>query len=247
MSLGITILPPLLIALLVTAPQIPGAASRNECAECHLRLVWTRSEITHVDQWVTSRHALYRIGCEQCHRGDVRTSDWAAAHRGVANSADRSSSVNRTALPETCGRCHVSEANAFSLSAHEELLSQGDATAPTCTSCHTSMASDVLSPGALEQQCLHCHGTDPQNRAHLARRQLEAVVTLRTALRRARLEIAGIRNDDRRAGLTARWVDADRSLRGAVAGLHAFDQRRADDRLSDVRAQIDGLTVQLAR
>src|SRR5689334_16714492 len=112
MTLGITILLRLLLAMLMTTSQIEGPASRNECATCHLRLAWTQSEVTHVDQWVTSRHALYRIGCERCHRGDARTSDWTVAHRGVAKSADRSSSVNRTALPETCGRCHVSEANA---------------------------------------------------------------------------------------------------------------------------------------
>jgi len=86
MALGITILPRLLLALLVTRSQIEGPASRNECATCHLRLAWTQSEVTHVDQWVTSRHALYRIGCERCHRGDARTSDWTVAHRGVAKS-----------------------------------------------------------------------------------------------------------------------------------------------------------------
>lgn len=240
----------MLTALLPTAfltMQIASSVDWNECAACHLRLAWTQSKITPVDQWVTSTHARYRIGCEQCHGGDAGTSSQAAAHRGVLNSANRSSSVHRTALPVTCGRCHESETNAFARSMHQELLSRGDATVPTCTSCHSSMATDVPPPTALERQCRYCHQNDPVDRAHLARRQLEDVAALRGVLKRAKFEIAGIVNVDRRAALTARWKDADLTLRTAVAGLHAFDQRRVEDRLSDARAQIDGLRTQLDR
>jgi hypothetical protein len=232
------------IALMV---QTATGVAWNECATCHLQLVWTQSGITHVDEWVTSAHASYRVGCEQCHGGDPKTSDRVAAHRGVLNSADASSSTHRTALTRTCGRCHTPEANAFARSMHRGLLSQGDPAAPTCTSCHTSMATDVPSPSLLEQRCLDCHRNDPQDRAQLARRQLQDIAALGADLKRAKFQIAGVLNDDRRNGLTARWTAADASLRIVVAGLHAFDQRLVDNRLNDVRAQLAGLRTQLER
>jgi hypothetical protein len=240
-------------ALLVLVPitlgsgsQAPTAASTNPCAVCHLRLAWTRSALTHVDQWVTSRHALYRVGCEKCHGGDATTSDQAAAHRGVTNSADRSSAVHRTALPATCGRCHASEARAFARSAHQGLLSRGDAAVPTCTSCHSSMAADVPSPKALERQCLNCHDNRP-DRAHVAKRQLEDVTTLRRTLTRDKLDVAALMDPARRTSLTSQWTDADSSLRAVVAGIHAFDQPQVEERLSDSHARTDRLVAELAR
>jgi Cytochrome c554 and c-prime len=227
--------------------QVPRPALGNECATCHLRRAWTRSVTTHVDLWMTSTHAFYRVGCEKCHGGDPKTSDEGAAHRGVVNSANPSSPVHRIALPATCGRCHRSAANAFELSSHKTLLSQGDATAPTCTSCHTSMATEVPSPVTLEGPCLQCHREDPQNRARVARRALEDLARLRTSLRRAKLEIDMTKEADRKTSLTKQWTDADLSLRDVVAGIHAFDQRRVEDRLSDARAQIDRLRAELAR
>ncbi len=236
-----------LVAIAFVIAQPTPAVAWNECASCHLRLAWTQSRITHVDEWITSTHALHRVGCEQCHEGDATTADQAAAHRAIRNSADERSTVHRSALPETCGRCHMSETAAFARSMHRELLAHGDATVPTCTSCHTSMAADVPSPAGLERQCRHCHGSDPQDRAGITRRQLEEVARLRAVLTRARFEIAGIATADRRTALAARWHDADLSLRTVVAGVHAFDQRRVEDRLSDARAQIARLTSQLAR
>lgn len=227
--------------------QAPTAALANPCAACHLRLVWTRSAITHVDQWVTSRHALYRVGCEKCHGGDARTSDRAAAHRGVTHSADPSSAVHRMALPATCGRCHRSEANAFARSAHQELLSQGDAAVPTCTSCHSSMAADVPSPAALESQCLHCHHDERQDRARIAKRELENVTRLRTTLRKAKLQIAAVTEPDRRTSLTTQWTAADVSIRNVVAAIHAFNQRRVEERLGDSNAQTERLVAGLAK
>jgi cytochrome c554/c'-like protein len=234
-----------LLLSLADATQAPSAASDNECAVCHLRLVWTRSEITHVDEWVTSKHALYRVGCDRCHGGDRKTANPSIAHQGVLNSADADSRVHREALPATCGRCHASEARAFASTAHQALLSRHDRMAPTCTSCHSSMASAVPSPAALEQQCLRCHSRDLQDRSHVARHQVEDIAALRAVLKRTRFEIAAVMNIDRQAALTVQWIDADRLVRSVVAGLHAFDQRRVDTGLSDAHTQIDRLVAQL--
>jgi hypothetical protein len=219
----------------------------NECATCHLRLAWTRSVTTHVDLWVTSQHAFYRVGCEKCHGGDPGTSDVQSAHRGVVRSAEPSSSVHRTALPMTCGRCHRTEAVAFDRSAHRTALSRGDPAAPTCTSCHTSMATEIPSLTALEKQCLDCHRDDPQNRAQVARRQVEESMRLSVALRRTKLDVDVIKNAERRTSLTEQWADAGRSLRDVVAGIHTFDQQRVEERLIGARAQVNQLRAELAR
>ena len=243
-------MPVLLVLLPIMAgagSQVPQAALANRCAACHLRLAWTRSTLTHVDQWVTSRHAFYRVGCEKCHGGNAMTSDEAAAHRGVVKSADPSSAVHRTALPATCGRCHQSEASAFAQSAHQELLSQGHAMAPTCTSCHSSMAADVPSPAALERQCLQCHRDDPEARARVAKRELELLTRLRTTLRRAKLEIAAVTKPDRRTSLATQWAEADMSIRDVAVSIHSFDQRRVDERLSGLNAKTERLVAELAK
>lgn len=227
--------------------QAPPASSANPCAACHLRLVHTHSGITHVDQWVTSRHAWYRVGCEKCHGGDAAASDQPAAHRGVVKSADPSSTVHRMALPATCGRCHSPEASAFARSTHRQLLSRGDAGAPTCTSCHGSMAADVPSPAALEKQCLSCHRDDPESRASAAKRQLEVLRRLRTTLKRVKVGIAVMTNPDRRASLSTEWSEADMSLREVAASIHAFDLRRVEERLNTSTAKIERLVVEVAR
>jgi hypothetical protein len=192
----IAVLAMILPAVLIAEPQAPNAAMENRCAACHIRLVWTESRLTHADEWVTSKHASRNVGCEKCHGGDAKTSDETLAHRGVNKRADASSLVHATKQPGTCGRCHRAEVSAFAGSAHHRLLLDGDAAAPTCTSCHTSMAADVPSPVALEARCLQCHGDDAPDRAHVARRELEELTRLRTILNR--LAASRMATDERR-------------------------------------------------
>jgi len=42
-------------------------------------------------------------------------------------------------------------------------------------------------------------------------------------------------------------TDGDLSLRDVVAAVHAFDQRRVEERLTNARAQIDRLREELGR
>jgi hypothetical protein len=182
MTMGMFVLVALSSLMASSGSQAPPAAYANPCAVCHLRLVWASSSLHHVDEWVTSRHAWYRVGCEHCH-GGYATTDAAVAHRGVRNSADPSSAVHRTALPATCGRCHAAEAKAFARGAHRALLLHGNGAAPTSTSCHSSMAANVPSPAVMERECLGCHHHEPQKRAAIARRQLNDLSRIQTALR----------------------------------------------------------------
>jgi hypothetical protein len=237
----------LLSVAMSAGSQVPRAAATNACAVCHLRIVWTRSAITHVDQWVTSKHAVYGVGCERCHGGDATTTDATAAHRGVRNSADPASRVNRASLASTCGRCHRREADAFTGSAHQLLLSKGGWAAPGCTSCHTSMAGDVPSATGLEVTCRQCHGADPLDRPRVARRAREELATMRTSLTRAKFEIAGVADPARRASLTTQWTETDTSLRAAVAALHEFDLPAVERRLQGSRIQAEQLKAGLMK
>lgn len=232
----------------MTAPavsQTPPAALTNRCAVCHLRAATTSSWITHADQWVTSRHAFSGVGCESCHGGDAATSESNAAHRGVKNSSDRSSTVFRTALPATCGRCHAAEARAFGRSVHRKLLSQGDAMAPTCTTCHGSMAADIPSPPELASKCGQCHREDQRDRARAAGRQLQDLAGLTRKLRRAQLEAAGVSDPVRRARLTEVRTEASRSVQAAIASIHAFDEQLVEDQLHEARVKIDRLLAEI--
>lgn len=233
--------------VLAAGVQVPASTLGNECATCHLRGAWTKSVLTHVDLWITSQHALYRVGCEKCHGGDAATSDQRAAHRGVVNSSNPSSPVHRRSLPEMCGRCHRAETGAFALSAHRELLSRGNPSVPTCTSCHVSMATEAPSPAELEAQCLSCHRDDPQDRARVARRQVEEVTKLRIEVRRAKRDVDLTKDGDRKASLTRQWAACDQALRDVTASVHAFDQRRVEEQLRDVRVRIDQLRAEVAR
>jgi hypothetical protein len=235
-----------LAPIVAHAAQLPTLPA-NKCAACHLRLVWTVSATTHVDEWVTSKHAAYRVGCERCHGGDATTSDVNAAHRGVVASADRSSTVHRTALPRMCGGCHPGATSAFAQSIHGELLQRENPRAPTCTTCHTSMATEVLAPAALEQRCRECHGKDPSERAAAARRQVEELTRLRRSLALAKLEVAGISDGAKREALLPQWREVDASLRVVAAGFHAFNQRRVEEQISDAQIQTTRLADALDR
>ena len=231
-----------LAAALSAAPQLPPAVRSNQCAICHLQLVWTRSALTHTDEWVTSSHASHGVGCQRCHGGNAATSDRMAAHRGVLPASDPASGVHRARLTVTCGGCHAADANAFGRSTHDALLQQGEDHAPTCLTCHRSMAADILSPTDLERTCDSCHSSD---RAGRARRQLETIAALQRVLRRARLEIAAVTDLRRSEALNSERRDADTAIRAAVAALHAFDQPLVDMRLDEARVLVDILEQSL--
>ena len=245
MSIWMTMLVVLAASVSVDA-QAPAPFESNQCVVCHLHLVQTRSTLTHTDEWVTSRHALYRVGCERCHGGDATAIVRDAAHRGVAPSRDPASAVYWAELPRTCGGCHRAETNAFASSVHDAFVQQGNAMAPTCTTCHTSMTADVPSAIELQRRCSRCHPSDRDDRAARGRRACEDIGALRRRLSLTKVEVAAVRDDQRRQALQAAWRDADASLRGSIAAIHRFDQTRIDERLADAKVQVDKLVSALS-
>lgn len=93
---------------------------------------------------------LVAAGCSECH----------GTHDILAKE-DPDSSVNRAAIPETCGACHAGILADYEVSIHGTMLAAGIASAPTCTDCHS--AHEIAEVDEAESQlrivgeCGDCH------------------------------------------------------------------------------------------
>ena len=142
---------------LLTLPQAEERAAGSQCAACHEAAGSSVKYLQHtLEDWQHSPHAKAGVGCETCHGGQPQETDPMKAHQGVKRSTEASSPVYYRNLPETCGRCHEGEKQAFLKSSHYRVL-QRTGKGPTCTTCHGTMAATVLSPKALKQTCNLCH------------------------------------------------------------------------------------------
>ena len=70
------------------------ASAQNRCADCHFANP-TAPARDHLQAWDRSAHSRNNIGCEKCHGGDATTFESFQAHRGILNSANPASPVNR--------------------------------------------------------------------------------------------------------------------------------------------------------
>lgn len=240
-----------LLVLLTTAVAGPAPAQPSRCADCHIANP-DAPEPSHVLAWSNSAHGRRNVGCESCHGGDASTFESLQAHMGILPSSIPESPVNRRNLPATCGRCHPGARSQFEKSRHYALLDAGKGEeGPTCSTCHSSVSADLLSPARLVQRCEHCHG---EKRPHprvaaidQARDLLEAVAEVRETLRVSQRLLKRVADPARREQLEAAAQQAEVPLREAVEAGHSFRfegmrdrlllaQRRADDLLRDLGA-----------
>jgi len=100
--------------------------------------------------------ALSRAGllvapaCDDCHNAhDIRPK------------RDPASSVHRTAVPATCGKCHQGVDRQYRVSVHGTELSKGNAIAPVCADCHSAHGIQRADTDAwrlqIIQECGTCH------------------------------------------------------------------------------------------
>ncbi len=92
--------------------------------------------------------------CTDCHGAhDIRTA------------ADPSSPIFKFKVPETCAKCHGSEADEFKASIHGQGIARGNWLSPVCTDCHgihsikapTDPTSSVASQQLARTTCARCH------------------------------------------------------------------------------------------
>jgi len=79
----------------------------------------------------------------------------------IKRSVDRSASVNKAHVADTCGKCHVGVEEIYNRSVHGQLLLSGDSRGPVCTDCHTAHEIEMHGTAHFKQisdlRCGKCH------------------------------------------------------------------------------------------
>jgi cytochrome b subunit of formate dehydrogenase len=131
------------------------------CGGCHAdRALMQRRKITIPEAVLLFRNSVH--GRSKDPRAAV-CSDCHESHR-LRRATDPTSSIYRTNIPSTCGRCHAAEAQAYRGGIHGIALRAGVTASPVCTDCHgehlirgpRELGSPVASAGITET-CSRCH------------------------------------------------------------------------------------------
>jgi cytochrome b subunit of formate dehydrogenase len=131
------------------------------CGHCHSdRALVARRKITIPEAVQLFRNSVHgRSGnphaavCNDCHE----------SHR-LRRASDPTSSIYRTNIPTTCGRCHSRVAQDYRTGVHGTALRRGVTASPVCTDCHGEHLirgpGDPNSPVAaahVSETCARCH------------------------------------------------------------------------------------------
>ena len=144
------------------------AAQENACVTCHGSLPGKYGEP--VVLWKTSIHAENGVYCHECHGGDPKD-----AANAMKPDRGFKGVPKETAIPETCGRCHVGVLKDFLGSAHGKRLGSGG---PTCVTCHGNHAIRKASLDIInEKSCSRCHPYERARLMKLAMQETEGQIT----------------------------------------------------------------------
>lgn len=219
------------------------------CADCHFANSGG-PDPQHLSDWDLSRHDRENIGCEACHGGNPRESDSFLAHRTMVRGRGDDSPVSRRNLPRTCGKCHAGPFVDFQKSRHFALLTDGDKDAPSCSTCHGTVAAQLPSPKTLESTCNSCHGkgrrAERPEYAAGARAMLQRVTDVRALLKTAERQIQRVKNKEIRASLQYDYQQAEVPVIEAVHYAHAFVFADTEERLTVAAKRAEALNERLA-
>ena len=166
----------------------------DACVACHMDPAFQASNRKLRDyylMWKSSTHGKAEVACSECHGGDPKLADKAAAHASIPGGTMRA--VNFRNIPKTCGSCHGGLYTAFTKSRHFKSLlrKKADAQGPNCVTCHGSLIARNLDPGKLHDACDTCHNKNTDNHPEYADRAGVLVKQLLDA--RARIKDLGER------------------------------------------------------
>jgi hypothetical protein len=147
----------------VSIPHPKRLAPVN-CQRCHFpgNPVGAPENVNY-EGYVKSVHGRLRLAgnpkaplCQDCH----------GSHH-ILKHTDAASTVNKLNVPETCGRCHLSELELYRRSIHgTALLDKHNLEAPACTDCHGEHnilapreAGSEVSALRIPETCSNCHGS----------------------------------------------------------------------------------------
>lgn len=143
------------------------------CARCHASIELTQRfgipVVRPVGTYLESAHGRAVAAgksaavCSDCH----------SAHT-ILPSSDSRSSIWRTNVSGTCGKCHQAAFTAWRDSVHGEAAARGASGAPVCTDCHgehrilarTDPASPVYAANIARETCGRCHADERLSRRY---------------------------------------------------------------------------------
>jgi formate dehydrogenase gamma subunit len=145
-------------------PASPTAHANvaETCAKCHTdRALVTRRRINVPEAVELYRNSVHgrsedptAATCTDCHES-----------HDLKPAADPASSIYRTNIPKTCGKCHDAERAAYELGVHGQALARGVTRTPVCTDCHGEHRirgphhdpSSPVAAGGVTATCASCH------------------------------------------------------------------------------------------
>jgi hypothetical protein len=167
LSLG-TLAALITVTINVTSFASGQPAAVDKCYSCHVE-----SETPQALQYKKDVHYESGVGCADCHGGDPASEDQdeamsrARGYRGV---------IQKSQIPELCGRCHGANDNAFKRRFHlsnvADSLSAGahggalraSRNGPQCVSCHgvhdiarVADPRSLVHPSRVTRTCATCH------------------------------------------------------------------------------------------
>jgi hypothetical protein len=143
------------IFLIVPAGAVGLDALNNSCITCHENVTEKKASENY-QQWSNSGHSSYFVTCDACHGGNPNLSSEAGAHSSMKNVTDPQSPIYFKNIPETCGKCHITEFEHFRNTMHYERL-RAESRAPSCATCHQPHSFKVLKASELAPLCSVCH------------------------------------------------------------------------------------------
>jgi cytochrome c type NrfB-like protein len=151
---------------------IAQAQTESTCVACHSALD-PPLQVTQ-EQFSLDIHFQKGLTCASCHGGDPTKADMEA----MSKSAGFRGKIERSQVPELCGRCHsdttfmrqynpslrTDQLSQYKTSVHGKLFAKGDTKVAVCIDCHglhdLRPASDTRSkvhPLNVAQTCSRCH------------------------------------------------------------------------------------------
>ena len=133
------------------------------CGKCHFDTSFARRhKLASVRKYSNSVHARHVVGKDGLGTAAVCT-DCHGVH-DIQAPGQRRSSVSRSRMSETCGKCHKEVSMQYESSIHGKAVAKGVKKAPVCTDCHgehlilePSSPESPVSPTHVVATCSKCH------------------------------------------------------------------------------------------
>ena len=143
------------------------AAQEKLCLSCHLDNPDVRARTSPTAKFIASyQESVHGRALDSGNARAANCVDCHGSHQ-MKKGLDPTSQVNKIHIPETCGKCHTSEAGEFAQSVHGMAVAKGNPDAPVCTNCHgehniykhDDPRSPVATRNLSQQVCSPCHSS----------------------------------------------------------------------------------------